>query len=105
MSGLTTPELVAAVSNAGALGSLGAAWLQPDDLREAIRSVRRLTDAPFLVNLFAWPQPDAAPDAHPSPEAQLAIVLEERVPVFGFTFGIPEFAEIPERWGDDRRDG
>ena len=96
MSGLTSPELVAAVSNAGALGSLGAAWLEPDDLREAIRSVRRLTDAPFLVNLFAWPQPDAAPDAHPSPDAQLAVVLEERVPVFGFTFGIPDFAQIQE---------
>jgi len=34
--GFTTPELVAAVSNAGALGSLGAAILPPDELRDAI---------------------------------------------------------------------
>jgi len=94
MSGVTTPELVAAVSNAGALGSLGAAWLAPDELRAAIRAVRALTAAPFLVNVFAWPQPDAAPEAHPSLEAQLAVIAEERVPAFGFTFGIPEFAEI-----------
>jgi nitronate monooxygenase len=94
MSGLTTPELAAAVSNAGGLGSLGAAWTEPDDLRAQIRAVRALTEAPFLVNLFAWPQPDAAPGAHPRLEDQLAVVAEERVPVFGFTFGIPEFAEI-----------
>src|SRR5947207_15692556 len=51
--GFTTPELVAAVSNAGALGSLGGAMLPPDALREAIRAVRALTDQPFGVNLFA----------------------------------------------------
>jgi nitronate monooxygenase len=94
MSGVTTPELAAAVSNAGGLGSLGAAWMAPDDLRAAIRSVRALTDRPFLVNLFAWPEPDAAPHAHPRLDDQLAVVAEERVPAFGFTFGIPAFAEI-----------
>ena len=94
MSGATTPELAAAVSNAGALGSLGAAWLAPAELRDAIRAVRQLTDAPFMVNLFAWPQPDAAPDAHPALDEQLAVVVEEHVPVFSFTFGIPDFAEV-----------
>lgn len=93
MSGVTTPELAAAVSNAGALGSLGGAWNEPDALRDAIRATRALTDAPFMVNLFAWP-PDVAPDTHPSLDAQLAVVAEERVPVFGFTFGIPDFAEV-----------
>ena len=94
MSGFTTAELAAAVSNAGALGSLGAAWLAPDELRVAIRAVRQLTDAPFMVNLFAWPEPDAAPDAHPARDEQLAVVVEEQVPVFSFTFGIPDFAEV-----------
>jgi nitronate monooxygenase len=94
MSGLTTPALAAAVSNAGGLGSLGGAWLGPDPLRDEIRATRALTDAPFMVNLFAWPQPDAAPDAHPSLDAQLAVVVEERVPVFSFTFGIPELDAV-----------
>ena len=96
MSGVTTPDLAAAVSNAGGLGSLGGAWLQPEGLRDAIRATRALTDAPFMVNLFAWPQPDAAPHAHPSLDDQLAVVVEERVPVFSFTFGIPELSAVRE---------
>ena len=114
--GFTPPELVAAVSNAGALGSLGSATLGPGELRDAIAAIRRLTDRPFAVNLFAplpppeveaehvaamqavlapfraelgLPEPQDAP-AIPPPglvEAQLAVVAEERVPVFSFTFG------------------
>src|ERR671919_558621 len=49
MAGATTPELVAAVSNAGGLGSLGAALLPPDELRRSIGEIRRLTDRPFNV--------------------------------------------------------
>lgn len=43
MAGGTTPELVAAVSEAGGLGTLGAAYLSPDTTREAISEVRALT--------------------------------------------------------------
>jgi nitronate monooxygenase len=35
--GATTPELVAAVSNAGGLGSLGAGYLSPAEIHEAIK--------------------------------------------------------------------
>ncbi len=35
--GITTPELVAAVSNAGGLGSLGAGYMSPGNIREAIK--------------------------------------------------------------------
>lgn len=64
--GPTTPELVAAVSNAGGLGSLGAAYLTPSQITEAIRQIRLLTDRPFNVNLFAGgyearPHADAGP--------------------------------------------
>ena len=119
--GSSTPELVAAVSNAGALGSLGAAYTQPDDLRAEIRRVRELTDRPFAVNLFAWSALDQ--DADPAPvlaalaplyaelgieppaprpafdpvellDGQLAVVAAERVPVFSFTFGIPPLDEV-----------
>jgi nitronate monooxygenase len=41
--GPTTPELVAAVSNAGGLGSLGAAYLSPNTLREQVWEIRRRT--------------------------------------------------------------
>src|SRR5262252_5098176 len=51
--GPSTPELVAAVSNAGGLGSLACAYLTPEQSFEAIRRVRALTGRPFGVNLFA----------------------------------------------------
>jgi nitronate monooxygenase len=72
-------SLAAAVSQAGALGSIPGAVLSPEDLRAAIREVRALTDAPFAVNLFAPPY---------AVEGQIEVVLEERVPVFSFTFGV-----------------
>jgi nitronate monooxygenase len=113
--GPSTPELVAAVSNAGGLGSLGAAYLTPDQIVEAVRRVRSLTDKPFNVNLFAGgygsPGPvDPGPmltllaDAHralelPPPQLppwpadpfadQFDAVMESRPPVFSFTWGIP----------------
>ncbi|MBU9672422.1 nitronate monooxygenase [Planococcus sp. CP5-4] len=51
--GPTTAELVSEVSEAGALGTLGAAYLTPDKLREDIAEIRDRTNKPFAVNLFA----------------------------------------------------
>jgi len=117
--GATTPRLVAAVSEAGGLGTLGAAYMSPDAIRGAVAEVRSLTDRPFAVNLFV-PEafdpslynprevnaplaryreelgieaPEEVSDFVQPFEDQLAVVLE-RVPVFSFTFGIPEEAQI-----------
>jgi nitronate monooxygenase len=115
--GGSTPELAAAVSNAGGLGFLAAAYLTPPQISEAIADVRKRTAKPFGVNLFcggyekadaAEPVPPAmmallarhhaalglpppeAPGAQRDPApAQLEAVLAARVPVFSFTFGIP----------------
>jgi nitronate monooxygenase len=51
--GSDTPELVAAVSAGGGIGFIGAAYLAPEKILEAARSVRQRTDRPFGVNLFA----------------------------------------------------
>lgn len=51
--GPTTAELVAEVSDAGGLGTLGAAYLTPEKLREDISGIRKRTNKPFAVNLFA----------------------------------------------------
>src|SRR4051794_31113807 len=77
MAGATTPELVAAVSEAGGLGSLGAAMLSPDDLRGAIRAIRERTERPFNVTLFAW----AAEPPEPAPEAieEVALLLHRHL--------------------------
>ncbi|MDA8352015.1 MAG: nitronate monooxygenase [Firmicutes bacterium] len=114
--GVTSPELVATVSNVGGLGTLGAGYLSPDAMRQAIRDIRKRTDQPFAVNLMV-PQPykhdssieqqmkkrlrkfeevvEAPTDEETggSPisfEDQVNVVLEEKVPVFSFTFGIPD---------------
>jgi Dioxygenases related to 2-nitropropane dioxygenase len=50
--GPTTPELVAAVSNAGGLGTLGAGYMTPESMRIDIERIRELTDRPIAVNLF-----------------------------------------------------
>lgn len=49
---VTPPELVAAVSNVGGMGCLGATGLPPDELRTAIRKIRSLTSRPFGVGLI-----------------------------------------------------
>jgi nitronate monooxygenase len=42
-----TPKLVAAVSEAGALGSIGAAYLNPQQIAETAGTVRSMTSRPF----------------------------------------------------------
>lgn len=53
MPGVTTPEMVAAVSNAGGLGVIAGDFLTPEALAKEIAAVRKLTSAPFAVNLRA----------------------------------------------------
>ncbi len=113
--GPSTPELVAAVSNAGGLGSLGAAYSTPDQIASDIQRIKSLTSKPFQVNLFSggWdvnahadPQPmleilaeihhtlGLPPPAPPLPKPdpfpeQLEAVLAAQPAIFSFTFGIP----------------
>ena len=108
--GPSTPRLAAAVSEAGGLGSIAGAMLGPDALRDAIAGVRSRTSRPFAVNLFvplpppsdrgvaAWAEllgsPVPSSPAVPRFEDQLAVVVEARVPVLSWTFGIPPLGEI-----------
>jgi enoyl-[acyl-carrier protein] reductase II len=46
----TSPELVAAVGEAGALGTIGAIFTSADDIRDQVARVRDRTDRPFVVN-------------------------------------------------------
>jgi nitronate monooxygenase len=68
MSGVATPELVAAVSAAGGLGILSGTLLPPDELRNRIRQVRKLTDGPFGVNLILHTHLRSPADASLIPE-------------------------------------
>ncbi len=117
--GFTTAELVAAVSNAGALGSAGAAYLTPSAIHALVAEIRLRTQRPFAVNLFAGGieageadpapmlallgplhdrfgiPPPQAPGAWPYDfEEQLAAVIDAGVPIVTFTFGLPGDAAI-----------
>jgi nitronate monooxygenase len=81
------PALAAAVSAAGALGSIAGATISPDELRAEIREVRAATDRPFAVNLFAPPY---------LREESLEVVLDERPAAFLFTFGLLDPAPLRE---------
>ncbi|HEX8661101.1 MAG TPA: nitronate monooxygenase, partial [Brevundimonas sp.] len=52
MAGTSTPELAAAVSNAGALGSIALGAIDAEAARRDLRRTRTLTARPFNVNLF-----------------------------------------------------
>ncbi len=60
--GPSSPELVAAASAAGALGSFGFAYTQPDDMKRQAGLVRAKTGRPFGINLFGSPLPGDVPD-------------------------------------------
>lgn len=120
--GPTTPELVIASSNAGAMGSVGAAYYTPQAIAEFAAKVRVGTDKPYAINLFIqYPQPhvtgqevDAAikATAHyraelglPQPkltppyeedfDAQFEAVLKAKPNAISFVFGIlkPEYVK------------
>src|SRR4051794_29050209 len=117
--GPSTPELAAAVSNAGGLGFLGAGYLTADALRERIRATRDLTSAPIAVNLFVIAGEPAPPERygayveslrpeaarmgvevgrprfdHDDFDAKLEVVLDEDVEVVSFTFALPPPATV-----------
>jgi len=77
MARATTPELVAAVSNAGGLGIIGGLSRTPDELRNEIREVRELTDRPFGVNHVVCRMDRAA----------VQMTLAQRVPVLSLAWG------------------
>lgn len=75
MGGASTPELAAAVSNAGGLGVLGAAACGPNQLRAWIERTRELTDKPFGVDTLlpaSVRRGSLEPRKGPSPLDQLA---------------------------------
>ncbi len=81
MAGLSGPDLVAAVSEAGGLGHLGGLRVPPRVLRNWIHETRKLTDRPFGVNLV--PQ-YGGPEVF---EASFKVVLEEKPKVLSLFYG------------------
>jgi nitronate monooxygenase len=122
MAGSDSPELAAAVSNAGGLGSMGLGPRSPEQIREKVAALKALTNRAFNLNFFVHdtPRPDpdlaartverlrpiyAAYGAEPPPPeleppyppfdaARLETVLELRPAVVSFHFGLPPAAAL-----------
>jgi len=118
MAGVSSPAMAAAVSNAGALGSIGVGATDAEGAQGMIAEVRARTAKPFNVNLFchrpavadaalerAWidrfrplfaeqgaEPPDRLTEIYQSfvtDEAMLAMLIAERPAVVSFHFGLP----------------
>ena len=91
MAGAGTPQLAAAVSNAGGLGSLGAGYLEPQALLDQTAQTRALTSQPFALNLFVLPD-DVEPDmaAVARARARLDALMERE--------GLDVRTSLPARW-------
>lgn len=93
MGGVAMADLVAAVSNAGGLGVIGAAMLTPAELREEIRRVKDKTDKPFGVDILlaqGWL----------GQEETVEVIIDEGVPVFVSGLGNPApYVEAMHRAG------
>jgi len=78
MSWISTPELVAAVANAGGLAILATGVLDATATRAAVRRTRELTDRPFAANVTLY---------FPGNRANAEVLLEERVPIINYSLG------------------
>jgi nitronate monooxygenase len=118
MAGSATPELAAAVSEAGGLGSLGCSNMTVEEIRVSTNKLRTRSNRPFNLNFFANPAPQAGasvfaatrerlkpwyaelglgepPDVEPERDPgftseKLSLLLELRPAVVSFHFGLPE---------------
>ncbi len=78
MSWISTPELVAAVAEAGGLGILATGVLDAAQTRAAIRRTRERTDRPFAANVTLY---------FPGNRANAEVLIEEKVPVVNYSLG------------------
>lgn len=81
MGGVSYHRLVAAVSEAGGFGCLGAGAMSSDEMVDEIRKTRALTDRPIGVDLLT-----ALPDQMLT---NVERIIAEGVPVFVAALGVP----------------
>jgi enoyl-[acyl-carrier protein] reductase II len=92
MGGVSYHRLVAAVSDAGGFGCLGASTMGTDTMVEEMRAVRSLTDKPFGVDLLTAMPGDL--------EGQVRRIIEEGASVFVAGLGVPrDVVELCHRHG------
>src|SRR5712672_2307540 len=128
LGGLSSQQLTAAVSNFGGLGSFAAHSLTPGAIKDVIAEIRSVTSKPFAMNLWVSmedegartsdenavnrslaplavhiaalgaPRPEYKPYSWIRFEDQARVLLDEKVPVFSFIYGIPPQEILEECW-------
>ena len=78
MSWISTPTLVAAVSNAGGCGILATGVSTPEQTRDYVRQVKELTDKPFAANLTLY---------FPGAKKNAQVLFDEKVPIINYSLG------------------
>jgi enoyl-[acyl-carrier protein] reductase II len=91
MNWITDPKLVSAVCNAGGLGIFATARCSPEETRQNIREIRKLTDKPFGINSMLMLGQHAIDT--------IKVAIEEKVPVVNYTLGKPWFIDEVHRYG------
>jgi nitronate monooxygenase len=119
LGGLSSQQLTATVSNFGGLGSFGAHGWEPSAIKDVIAEIRLLTSKPFAVNLWVSMEDDGAsksgaeafarslthisghiealggtlpayrPHVGSRFEDQVRVLIDNKVPVFSFIYGVP----------------
>jgi enoyl-[acyl-carrier protein] reductase II len=90
MNWITTPKLVSAVCNAGGLGILATAASTPEETRKNIREIRNLTNRPFGINQTL---------TGPRAKENIAVAIEEKVPILNYSLGKPWFIDQVHAYG------
>lgn len=90
MNWITEPKLVSAVCNAGSLGILAIARCNPKETRENIKQVRDMTDKPFGINQIL---------IGPGAKENIAVAIEEKVPIINYSLGKPWFVNDVHAYG------
>src|SRR5699024_2840312 len=111
--GITTPQLVSAVANEGALGTIGAGYMDASTLKKQISKTKQRTNQSFAVNLFATDLQSHSNDVsemqqflnryrqrlgidngkssvtvHDDLQEKITVILEENIPVVSTAFGV-----------------
>jgi len=76
MAGVQDAALAAAISNAGGLGSLPGAMLQPAALEAELHRLTAMTDRPFNVNFFCHESPAVSREQQQAWQQSLAVYFK-----------------------------
>lgn len=134
LGGLSSQRLTAAVSNYGGLGSFGAYGPTPNTIKDVLAELRSLTDKPFAMNLWVSMEDEGAKASDETAfkrslttlapliqslggtlpsytrysaikfEEQVRVLIDAKVPVFSFIYGIPPKEILDECRAPGHRD-